>query len=344
MKKFVSVCHIGAGRIGFTLEFDKKRLKPASHIGMWKKNKQVKLSGICEKKKIKKTFLKKIPKETNIYKNYIKMIKTEKPDIVSIATWKDTHFEITSKCIDLGIKVIVLEKPLANTLKQAKFLIKKIKKNKVKVIVNHRRRFDKEIIKLRKLIKSGIIGEIIQVTSYYVYGILTTGTHLVDTLRMLLNDVAGEVQSVTGFKNKFGFYHPNDDENIDGVLTFKNNLKATIQSLNIKMYDNFDIYIYGTKGKILITGIGRSGLLYNIIRSPEHKGFDELDHKSKKIFGPKPRNQFGALANNAIDCLLKKNVKPKCDDKDSYIDMMIIDSLLKSSNQKNRTIKLKIKN
>ena len=56
MKKFVSVCHIGAGRIGFTLEFDKKRLKPASHIGMWKKNKQVKLSGICEKKKIKKTF------------------------------------------------------------------------------------------------------------------------------------------------------------------------------------------------------------------------------------------------------------------------------------------------
>ena len=77
----------------------------------------------------------------------------------------------------------------------------------------------------------------------------------------------------------------------------------------------------------MITGIGRSGLLY-IIRSL-FKGFDELDHKSKKIFGPKPRNQFGALANNAIDCLLKKNVKPKCDDKDSFIDMMIIDSLLK---------------
>ena len=58
MKKFVSVCHIGAGRIGFTLEFDKKRLKPASHIGMWKKNKQVKLSGICEKKN-KKNFFEK---------------------------------------------------------------------------------------------------------------------------------------------------------------------------------------------------------------------------------------------------------------------------------------------
>ena len=63
------------------------------------------------KKKIK-NFFEKNSKGNNIYKNYIEMIKTEKPDIVSIATWKDTHFEITSKCIDLGIKVIVLEKPL----------------------------------------------------------------------------------------------------------------------------------------------------------------------------------------------------------------------------------------
>ena len=31
-----------------------------------------------------------------------------------------------------------------------------------------------------------------------------------------------------------------------------------MQSLNIKKYDIFDFHIYGTKGKLLITGIGRS--------------------------------------------------------------------------------------
>ena len=31
---------IGAGRIGFKLEFDKKRIKPASHYGMWIRNKK----------------------------------------------------------------------------------------------------------------------------------------------------------------------------------------------------------------------------------------------------------------------------------------------------------------
>ena len=342
MKKIVSVCHIGAGRIGFTLEFDKKRIKPASHIGMWEKNKDVQLTGVCEKKDIKKSQLNKISKRANIYKDYTKMIKTEMPDIVSISTWKDTHFKITNKCIDLGVKVIVLEKPLANNLKQARFLTKKIKKKKIKVLVNHRRRFDEEIIKLKKQIKSGIIGDIIQVSSYYVYGILTTGTHLVDTLRMVLNDVAGEIKSATGFKNELNFYHPKDDENIDGVLIFKNNLKATIQSLDIKKYDNFDIYLYGTKGKILISGIGRSGFLYKVIKSPEHKGFEELKIFPKRIFGPRPRNQFGLLAENAVDCLLNKNIKPNCDDKDSFIDMIIIDALVKSSKQKNRTIKLNL--
>lgn len=342
MKKIFSVCHIGAGRIGFTLEFDKKRAKPASHIGMWEKNGNVKLSAVCEKKDIKKSQLNKISKGAKIYKDYVKAIQTEKPDIVSIATWKDSHFKITNKCIDLGVKVIVLEKPLANSLKQANLLTKKIKKNKVKVLINHRRRFDEKIIKLKQLIKAGIIGDIIQVSSYYVYGVLTTGTHLVDTLRMLLNDVAGEVKSVNGFKNTHDFYHPKDDQNIDGVLIFNNNLKATIQSLDIKKYDNFDIYLYGTKGKILITEIGRSVLLYEIIKSPEHKGFEELKLSPKIIFGPKPRNQFGLLAKNAVDCLLNIKTKPLCDEKDSFIDMVIIDALVQSSKQKNKNIKINL--
>ncbi len=194
MKKKIKVCHIGAGRIGFSLEFDKKRKKPASHLGMWKANKKINLVAVCEKKPLDKKLLNKISKNIILYKNYSKMIQVEMPDIVSIATWKDTHFQITNRCIDLGIKVIVLEKPLANNLRQAIYLSKKIKRKKVKVLVNHRRRYDKKIIDLRKKIKSGIIGEITQVSSYYVYGVLTTGTHLVDTLRMLLNDTAGEVK------------------------------------------------------------------------------------------------------------------------------------------------------
>ena len=63
-----------------------------------------------------------------------------------------------------------------------------------------------EIIKLKKLDK-GIIGEIIQASSYYVYGLLTTATHAIDTLRFLLSNTAGEIKEVYGFKNSLKIFH-----------------------------------------------------------------------------------------------------------------------------------------
>ena len=159
--KKIPVCVIGAGRIGLSHEFDKKRLKPASHVGMWLKNKKCRLVAICDKNKKQFNRAKKLNENIKFYNQSKKMLEEEKPKIVSIATWKDTHFKITKLCINQGIKVIVLEKPLANNIKQSKEILSLIKKKKVKVLVNHRRRYDMEIIKLKKLDK-GIIGEIIK--------------------------------------------------------------------------------------------------------------------------------------------------------------------------------------
>ena len=52
--KKIPVCMIGAGRIGLKLEFDPKRVKPASHYGMWARNKKFDLKAISDKKKNRK--------------------------------------------------------------------------------------------------------------------------------------------------------------------------------------------------------------------------------------------------------------------------------------------------
>ena len=222
---------------------------------MWLKNKDCELVSICDKNESAFKKAKILKKQIKFYKNFKEMIKVESPKIVSICTWKDSHYSITKECLKLGIKVIVLEKPLANTIHQAKELIKLVKKYNAKILVNHRRRYDEEVIKLKKKIDNDIIGDILQVSSFYVYGILTTGTHLIDTLRMLLRDKLGEVDKVIGVLNKLNNFKPKDDTNIDGFLFFKKNVIASIQSLDMKSYDNFDIIIYGRKGKIEITDI-----------------------------------------------------------------------------------------
>lgn len=338
--KKIPVCMIGAGRIGFKLEFDNKRIKPASHFGMWIKNNKFSLKAIADKKVIAQRYKNKISKKILFYNNFEKMIIENKPKIVSISTWKDTHYKITQRCIDLGLKVIILEKPLANNLNEAKRLIRKINKKKVKVLINHRRRYDEDIINLKKKLEKGIIGEILQISSYYVYGLLTTGTHLIDTLRMLFGEICGDIDKVAGFKNKKNNFRPKDDQNLDAIVSFKNGLNSSIQNLDMKSYDNFDIHIFGKKGKILVSGIGRDILSYKIIPSPEHSGFTELDIKFNRLNKPKPRLQFKKLSMNAYDCLVKK-AKPLCSAYESYKDMVVIDKIIESSKKESKFMKVK---
>ena len=339
MKKKIEVGIIGAGRIGLHLERDKKRIKPATHFGMWLNNKRTNLKYISDKSEKSYFYARKMAPKIEYYKDYKKLL-SKSPKIISIATWKDTHFKITKDAILKGIKVVVLEKPIANNIKQAKEIVKLAKKKNVKIIVNHRRRFDSEIIRLKKKLENGIIGEILQVSSNYVYGILTTGTHLIDTLRMLLCNITGDIVKVSGTFSLKKNFKPKDDVNIDGICFFKDGTKATIQNLDMKSYDNFDIYIYGTKGKILITNIGRKIIKYEVIKSPEHSGFTELGSSGKLISKGFARKQFEVLSENAVNCLINKKVEPLCGARDSFIDMLVIDKLIKSSKKNGKLLSI----
>ncbi len=309
---------------------------------MWIKNKKCNLKAICDKNKSQFLKAKKLKKDLIYYSDPKKMLQEIKPKIVSIATWKDTHFKMTKLCIKHGVKVIVLEKPLASNISQAREILKLIKRYKTKVLVNHRRRYDKEIIKLKNSLSKGLIGQVIQVSCYYVYGLLTTGTHSVDTLRFLFNDIAGEIKTVYGFKNNFKNFSSSDDKNFDAVLVFKNGLKVTLQSLDIKSYDNFDFHIFGKKGKILITDIGRSIFKYGIQKSVEHSGFTELKQEYSKLCSSKPRKQFSMLSENAVKCLVNSHTQPLCSAQDSLIDMEIINNIILSAKQKSKGKNIKI--
>lgn len=294
---------IGIGRIGMLLESDPKRLKPATHFGMWLNHPRVELTAVCDNDPKKFEVAKSMLPTVKTYLSAEELLREIKPDIVSIATWKDTHYEMMKLCLQYGIPAIVCEKPIAEEYEHAKEIVDAVKEKGVHLFINHRRRFDPLLYPFREDLKNGIIGEITQVSTYYVYGLVTTGTHLIDTLRFFLKDIAGEIEWVSAFPNKFNHFHPKGDPCIDGFVGFKNGLKASVQSLNIKDYDIFNFYLYGRKGLIVFKNIGRDIEIFKVEDSSEHEGFTELRPKPVKKLGGAPRNQFGFLADNVINCL-----------------------------------------
>jgi len=301
--KIYKAAVIGIGRIGMLLEHDKKRLKPATHFGMWKDHPRVKLVAVCDNDPEKLKAAKALLPSVETYSSAEELLDKVNPDIVSIATWKDTHYEMMKLSIQHGISAIVCEKPIAEEYGHAKEIVDLVAEKGIHLFINHRRRFDPLLYPLREDMRKGVIGEIIQVNTYYVYGLVTTGTHLIDALRFFLKDIAGEIKWVSAFPNKFQHFHPPGDPCIDGFIGFENGLKVSIQSLNMKDYDIFDFHFYGRKGHIVFKNIGRDIEIFKVIDSAEHQGFTEIAHKPSEHRGGKPRNQFRFLADNVVDSI-----------------------------------------
>jgi len=86
-------------------------------------------------------------------------------ECVIIATWENTHYWITKKCL-LEKKHVLVEKPLALSFKQAQELVKLAKKNNSTLMVDSTFMFDKSFLLLKERIKKGQIGELQQIDSF----------------------------------------------------------------------------------------------------------------------------------------------------------------------------------
>ncbi len=68
-------------------------------------------------------------------------------DAVNVVTTTTHHFEVAMKALDLGLHVFI-EKPITETIQQARKLVARSKKKKVKVQVGHIERFNPAILAL----------------------------------------------------------------------------------------------------------------------------------------------------------------------------------------------------
>jgi len=86
----------------------------------------------------------------------------DNPEIeaVSICTPTVTHAEIGLQALEAG-KHVLVEKPMTNTLEEAKALIDKAEKEDVKLTVGFVERFNPAVSKALEIVESGVIGDVI---------------------------------------------------------------------------------------------------------------------------------------------------------------------------------------
>ena len=90
----------------------------------------------------------------------------ENIDLVVITTPNTSHYSLTMQALQAG-KHVVVDKPFTINTKEADELIELAENKKLVLSVYHDRRFDSDFQTLQKIIKNGVLGEIVELESRY---------------------------------------------------------------------------------------------------------------------------------------------------------------------------------
>ena len=90
---------------------------------------------------------------------YLPFLKSDRVDIVIIATYTSTHLTILRDCL-AHHKHVLCEKPIGETLDQGREFVRTVKAAREKVLIGHILRHNTSYKMIRELIQSGAIGEL----------------------------------------------------------------------------------------------------------------------------------------------------------------------------------------
>lgn len=133
------------------------------HLPVWCAIGDLSIEAICDSSE---TALGKVGKQMDISRCYTEVDRfleeNQGLDFVSIATPGFTHYALASKAIECGFNVIV-EKPVALSLMEAKELKARAEKAKVLLCVNQNYRYRDSVLAVKKAFDEGRLGRISQV-------------------------------------------------------------------------------------------------------------------------------------------------------------------------------------
>ncbi len=122
------------------------------------------------------------------YTDFEDMLREEQPDVVAVATPTDSHARLTIAAAQSGVQGICCEKPMATCMADGRRMLAACRESGAALIVNHQRRMGPDLVKMRRLILEGAIGEPYLLRGTCAGDVLSDGTHLVDSLRWLAAD------------------------------------------------------------------------------------------------------------------------------------------------------------
>ena len=171
---------VGAGQVGGL--GDGLGSEENSHAGGYSRIEECELVSIAD---IDSERLEQFGKQWGIppehrYSKASEMYARENLDVISVTTPPMYHHHPVIEAADAGVKVILVEKPLAISVEWGRKMVEACELAGSRLITGHTRRFLPPFKKIKKMIDEGLIGEVRTIETSGSRPLLANGTHTVD--------------------------------------------------------------------------------------------------------------------------------------------------------------------
>lgn len=280
------------------------------------------------------------------YTDYKQMLAENDLDFVSIATESGKHAAIALYCIEHNLNLII-EKPIALSVKDADDIIRESDKRGLTVAVCHQNRFNLAIQQMREAVTAGRFGRISHASvnvrwnrnrNYYTQApwrgtweqdggaLMNQCIHGIDLLYWMMQDELEEVYGVT--RQRFHSYLETEDLGMS-ILKFKSGAVASIEGTTNIFPNNLEetLCLFGESGTVRIGGTSCNNV--DVWQFAEETDTDadikKLTEVTSNVYG----NGHARLFADFIDAV-NNNRKPYVDARDGKKAMEIVLAIYKS--------------
>lgn len=195
----INVAIMGCGLIG--AQWDVAQLSPAfslTHAAAFSRHAQASLVAVCDPDRAKAEQAAQRWSAQHAYTDVGRMFADNAVELAVVATSSAARWQVIEPALAAGVKVLVIEKPLAITLTESRRLAAAIDAAAVKSVVNFSRHWDPSMRELRDAIRSGELGTIQRLVGTYGKGITNNGSHLIDLVGFLCDAEPVRARSLEG--------------------------------------------------------------------------------------------------------------------------------------------------
>ena len=243
------------------------------------------VTGVCDLEPLMAEQLARRYAIPHFYGSYEEMLATEKPDVVHIATPPGSHLALARLALQAGCHIYV-EKPFALTYEQAVELIGLADSAQKKVCIGYTNYFDQPSLTAAQMYKSGVLGDIVHIESYYGYNlkgpfgaaIMADASHWVHRLpgKLIQNNIDHLLYRVTDYisdeqpeihascyvqrSERYGDHRDELQDEMRVMIKGSGTSAYLTFSASARPANNFT-RLYGTKNTLLLDHTNRTAVL-----------------------------------------------------------------------------------